>query len=86
MRDNVLNKNKLLEIKISGGLSNLEAFTRTMADNIDFNSFDILSVTRTGTGQTYTRQYAHHKVGTQAYRIAADAIRYLSKIHKFKPD
>ena len=41
-RSNLLKKKKLLETRISNGLTNLEEFTRTMSDNIDFNNFDIL--------------------------------------------
>ena len=74
-RSNLLIKKKLLESNISNGLTNLEEFTRTMSDNIDFNSFDILSITRTDSEQSYTRQYAHRKVDTQAYRILSDAIK-----------
>ncbi|MCI0505203.1 MAG: hypothetical protein L0Z73_03755 [Gammaproteobacteria bacterium] len=84
-RGNLLNNQKLLEIKISDGLLNLEEFTRTMSDNIDFNCFDILSITRTDSEHPYTRQYAHRKVDTQVYRVIADAIRYLiPKIHDSK--
>ncbi|WP_455200201.1 hypothetical protein [Kaarinaea lacus] len=82
-RSNLLKKKKLLESKISNGLTNLEEFTRTMSDNIDFNSFDILSITRTDAEQSYTRQYAHRKVDTQAYRIFADAIKAVP-LHLFK--
>jgi len=80
---NLLNEKKLLELKVSDGLTNLEEFTRTMSDNIDFNSFDILSITRTDSEQPYTRQYAHRKVDTQVYRIIADAIKAVP-LHLFK--
>lgn len=82
-RSNLLKQKKLLESKISNGLTNLEGFTRTMSDNVDFNSFDILSITRTDPEQSYTRQYAHRKVDTQAYRILADAIKAVP-LHLFK--
>ena len=71
----LLTSKKLLEVKIRDGLTNLEEFTRTMAENIDFNCFDVLSVTRTDSKQSYTRQFAHRKVDTQAFRIASDAIK-----------
>ena len=84
---NLLNQKKLLETKISDGLSNLEEFTRIMSDNVDFNCFDILSVTRTDSNQPYTCQYAHRKVDTQVYRIVSEAIRYiLPRFQKFKPN
>ena len=82
-RNNSLNKKKLLENKLSKGLINLEEYTRTMSDKIDFNSFDILSITRADSEQSYTRQYAHRKVDTQAYRIFADAIKVVP-LHLFK--
>ena len=84
-RSNLLNKKTLLEAKISSGLTNLEEFTRTMSDNIDFNNFDILSITRTDSEQPYTRQYAHRKVDTQAYRIIADAVKAVPlQLFKYK--
>ena len=72
-----MSKKKLLELKICDGLTNLEEFTRFMTNNIDFNSFDVLSITRTDDKQTYTRQFTHRKVDTQAFRIASDAIKNL---------
>ncbi|WP_455220330.1 hypothetical protein [Kaarinaea lacus] len=72
-----LKNKKLLETKVSDGLSNLEELTRSMAENIDFNSFDILSIKRTDSEQPYTRQYAHRKVDTKAHRIASNIICYL---------
>ena len=74
----LLSKKKLLELKISDGLTNLEEFTRIMTNNIDFNSFDVLSITRTDNNQTYTRQFAHRKVDTQAFRIASDTIKSIA--------
>ena len=81
-RNKLLKRNKLLESKISNGLTNLEQFTRTMSENIDFNSFDILSITRVDAEQPYTRRFSHRKVDTQAYRIAAEAIRNLPLLFK----
>jgi hypothetical protein len=75
--NNTLNNKKLLEIKVSDGLTNLEELTRSMVDNIDYNSFDILSVTRTDAEQPYTRQYAHRKVDTQPRSIASNLFCYL---------
>ena len=81
----LLSKKKLLEVKIKDGLTNLEEFTRIMADNIDFNSFDVLSITRTDSKQQYTRQFAHRKVDTQAFRIASDAIKSIPfSLYKYK--
>ena len=74
----LLSKKKLLELKISDGLTNLEEFTRLMTNNIDFNTFDVLSITRTDSSQNYTRQFAHRKVDTQAFRITAEAIKNLT--------
>jgi len=82
-----LKDKKLLEIKISDVLTNLEEFTRIMTDNIDFNSFDVLSITRTDSNQPYTRQFAHRKVDTQAFRIASDAIKSIPfRLFKNKPN
>ncbi|WP_455366308.1 hypothetical protein [Kaarinaea lacus] len=74
---NSLDHKKLLETKISDGLTNLEEMTRSMSENVDFNSFDILSITRTDAEQPYTRQYAHRKTDTQTQRIASSLICYL---------
>lgn len=74
--NSLINK-KLLEIKVSDGLTNLEELTRSVSDNIDFNSFDILSITRTDAEQPYTRQYAHHKVDTKTHRMASNIFCYL---------
>lgn len=68
----LLNDKKLRELKVSDSLTNLEEFTRIMTDNIDFNSFDVLSVTRLDTEQSYTRKFAHAHVQSQSYHIAED--------------
>ena len=72
-QNKLLNENKLRELKVSDSLTNLEEFTRNITDNIDFDSFDVLSVTRLDTQETYTRKFAHRHVETQVYRIAAEA-------------
>lgn len=41
---------------MQSSLSHLEEFTREMAGNIDFDSFDVLSVTRTDHAYTYTHR------------------------------
>jgi len=69
----VLDDNKLRELKVSDSLTNLEEFTRILTDHIDFNSFDILSVTRIDTDEPYTRTFAHSHVDTQVYRIEAES-------------
>jgi hypothetical protein len=60
---------------MSDSLSNLKQFSLQMTENIDFNSFDVLSVTRVDEEQSYTRYFSHRKVDTQGWRIAADALR-----------
>jgi hypothetical protein len=75
--NNTLINKQILEIKVNDGLTNLEELTRSMSENVDFNSFDILSITRTDAEQTYTRQYAHRKVDTQAHRITSSFFCYL---------
>jgi len=72
-QNKLLNEKKLRELKISDSLTNLEEFTRILTDNIDFNSFDVLSVTRLDSDQPYTRKFAHRHAETQAYRVAAEA-------------
>jgi len=67
-----LKENKLFEITASDFMNNLEEYTRMMTNNIDFNTFDIISITRTDSDNVYTQQYACRKVNTQAYRIASD--------------
>ncbi|KPJ94125.1 MAG: hypothetical protein AMJ55_06860 [Gammaproteobacteria bacterium SG8_15] len=74
---NSLNNKKLLELKVSDGLTNLEELTRSMSENIDFDSFDILSITRTDVEQPYTRQYANHKVETKPSRTVSNFFCYL---------
>ncbi len=74
-RSNLLKDKKLLEHKIADGLTNLEDYTSALSENIDFNSFDILSITRTDSEQPYTCQYAHRKLDTQVYRIITDALK-----------
>jgi len=77
-RDDALKNKQLLEIKVSDGIANLEELTRSMAENIDFSTFDILSIKRTDGEEPYTRRYAHRKVeNTQAQRIASNIICYL---------
>ena len=71
-----------MELKISDSLTNLEQFTHEMSANIDFNSFDILSITRVDAEQPYTRRFTHRKVDTQVYRIAAEALRNLPLLFK----
>ncbi|WP_455376670.1 hypothetical protein [Kaarinaea lacus] len=71
-QNKLLNDNKLREIKVSDSLTNLEEFTRIMTDDIDFNCFDVLSVTRIDADQPYTKKFAHRHVDTQVYRIASD--------------
>ena len=76
---------RLLEVKISDSLTNLEEFTHQMADNIDFNSFDVLSITRTDSEEPYTRRFAQQKVNTRSRRIAAEVSKLISfKLLKFK--
>lgn len=69
---NLLNDNKLLEVKISDSLTNLEEYTRIMTDGIDFDSFDVLSVTRIDTDEPYTRKFARRRVEPQAYQFDSD--------------
>ena len=71
-QNKLLNDNKLREIKVSDSLTNLEEFTRIMTDDIDFNCFDVLSVTRIDADQPYTKKFAHRHVDSQVYRIASD--------------
>lgn len=71
-QNKLLNENKLRELKVSDSLTNLEEFTRIMTDDIDFNCFDVLSITRVDNEKPYTRKFAHRHVETQIYRIAAD--------------
>ena len=66
-------KNKLLEVKISDSLTNLEEFARIMTDDVDFTSFDVLSVTRTDVDTPYSKKFTHRRVDTQSYRIVSDA-------------
>lgn len=68
----LLNDKKLREIKVSDSLTNLEEFTRVMTDNIDFNCFDVLSVTRIDSETTYTKKYAHPHVEAQVHRLDSD--------------
>jgi hypothetical protein len=44
-----------------------------MTDGIDFDSFDVLSVTRIDTDESYTRKFAHRRVEPQVYRFDSDA-------------
>jgi len=69
----LLNDNKLLEVKLSDSLTNLEEYTRIMTDGIDFDSFDVLSVTRIDTDEPYTRNFAHRRVEAQVYSMASEA-------------
>lgn len=68
----LLNDKKLRELKVSDSLTNLEEFTRIITDDIDFNCFDVLSITRLDAEQSYTKKFAHPHVETQVYRIAGD--------------
>ena len=68
----LLNDKKLRELKVSDSLTNLEEFTRIMIDDIDFNCFDVLSITRLESDESYTKKFAHRHVETQIYRIAGD--------------
>ncbi|NOZ54940.1 MAG: hypothetical protein GXP08_17690 [Gammaproteobacteria bacterium] len=82
---NSLIKNKLSEITTSDVLDNLEEYTRMMSANIDFNTFDIISVTRTDFEYTYTQQYACRKVNTHTNRIASDTKNIIQlPLHKQK--
>jgi hypothetical protein len=81
-RNNLSNKKKTLEVKVSDSLSNLEQFSLQITENFDFNSFDVLSVTRVEDDQTYTRRFTHRKVDTQSWRIAADALRFLPQLFR----
>lgn len=72
-QNKLLNENKLRELKVSDSLTNLEEFTRIMTDDIDFNCFDVLSITRVDSEKPYTRKFSHQHVETQVYRIASDA-------------
>jgi len=65
--------NKLFEITASDVLNNLEEYTRMMTNSIDFNTFDIISITRTDSDCRYTQQYACRRVNTKAYRITSDS-------------
>ena len=76
-QNKLLNQKKLRELKVSDSLTNLEEFTRIMTDDIDFNCFDVLSVTRLDTEEPYTRKYAHAQVDTQVYRVAAKSAEIL---------
>jgi hypothetical protein len=72
-QNKLLNDNKLREIKVSDSLTNLEEFTRILTDDIDFNSFDVLSVTRLDAEQPYTRKFAHRHVEARAQPESSDA-------------
>lgn len=76
-QNKLLNDNKLREIKVSDSLTNLEEFTRILTDDIDFNSFDVLSVTRLDTEQPYTRKFAHRHVETRLEANATDSSKTL---------
>jgi hypothetical protein len=71
--DQKLSEKKLLEVRISDSLTNLEEFARIMTDDIDFTSFDVLSVTRIDTETPYTKKFSHRRLDTQTYRIFSDA-------------
>jgi single-stranded DNA-specific DHH superfamily exonuclease len=75
------NKNKL-EKKMSDSLANLEQFTETLAENIDFDSFDVLSITRVDTEQPYTRRFSHPKAQRRAWRLATETLRDLPRIFR----
>ena len=68
----LLNDKKLREIKVSDSLTNLEEFTRIMTDDIDFNCFDVLSVSRLDSEKPYTKKFAHSHVETQVHPLSAD--------------
>lgn len=67
---------------MSDSLANLEQFTETLAENIDFDSFDVLSITRVDTEQPYTRRFSHPKAQIRAWRLAAETLRDLPRIFR----
>lgn len=73
-RKKQLNQRKMLELNISHGLNNLALFTHSLSQKTDFNSFDILSVTRVDSETPYTRQFTHRRVDSQVYRAVARAL------------
>ena len=76
-QNKLLNKKKLRELKVSDSLTNLEEFTRIMTNDIDFNCFDVLSVTRLDAEESYTRKYAHAHLDTEIYHVAAESTEIL---------
>ena len=69
-QNKVLNDNKLRELKVSDSLTNLEEFTRILTDEIDFNCFDVLSVTRLDTETPYTKKFAHAHMQGHTYTLS----------------
>lgn len=69
---NLLSDKKLLELKVDDSLTNLEEYARMMTDDIDFDSFDVLSITRLDADKPYTRKFTHPRIESQAHRIASD--------------
>ena len=81
-----LNYKDFSETTVNDYLASQEEYTRSMTQRLDFTCFDILSITRADVAQAYTRQFAHPKVDTQAYRISAAAAEQLVNacIRKYK--
>ena len=69
----ILSKNRLLELKISDALTNLEEYTRSLTENLDFSCFDILSVTRQDSDSPYTRMFAHPKPDTGSREASSNS-------------
>ena len=65
----IVNRLKL-QLALLDSQNNLEEFTLMMTKNIDFSTFDVLSITRADVQPSITHQIAHRKVDTQSARVA----------------
>lgn len=77
-----LHPNDIFELKLKDVQQNMEEFTLMTTKNVDFSTFDVLSITRADATPTYTQHKIRRKVDTQAVRIASEKARVIPWPHQ----
>ena len=71
------NPNQVLESKVKDSQENMFEFALSVTKDMDFTTFDVLSITRADMASSYTYKTIHRKVNTQAERVAAQNARII---------
>jgi hypothetical protein len=71
------NSTQSMASKIKDAQQNLFEFTLMSTSNMDFSTFDVLSITRADVTPNYQCQTVHRKIHTQGARVASHSARII---------